>query len=373
MTITERGAYQLLPALPADEYDRLKSSIQAHGQLVPIEVDESGSVLDGHHRLRICKELGVVPKVVVRAGLAEHEKRLHAVELNMTRRHLTDVQKVMIGQLIEPDIAERARLRRLANLVGVPKGTDEWENFPTREGRARDEVALQVGIGEGRTYENHRKVLEKAQTFAPELLKKAADGEINMRELSKEVRTQERRAKAKEIAAQPTPELTALTEFDLIYVDPPWRYEHVETADRAIENHYPTMSADELQAMQVPAGDDCVIFMWATSPKLHEALALMTAWGFDYRTCMVWVKDKIGMGYYARQRHELLLIGRKGTMPVPDPENRPDSVVSAPRTQHSAKPHEFYSLLERMYPGRTKVELFARNPRDGWAAWGNQA
>src|SRR5690606_19179833 len=101
---------------------------------------------------------------------------------------------------------------------------------------------------------------------------------------------------------------------------------------------------------------------------------VIDAWGFDYRTCMVWVKDRIGMGYYARQRHELLLIAKRGNFPVPDPEDRPDSVIDAPLGQHSAKPDVVYELIERMYPTvERKVELFARRPRDGWAAWGNQA
>jgi len=87
---------------------------------------------------------------------------------------------------------------------------------------------------------------------------------------------------------------------------------------------------------------------------------------------MCWVKDKIGMGYYARNRHELLLIAKRGNMPVPQPSDRPDSVVSAPRQAHSAKPDEFYAIIERMYPGVPKIELFSRGKRDGWAVWGNQ-
>ncbi len=88
---------------------------------------------------------------------------------------------------------------------------------------------------------------------------------------------------------------------------------------------------------------------------------------------MVWVKDRIGMGYYARQQHEFLLIGRRGSLPVPDPEDRPASVVTAPRGEHSAKPDLFYQLIERMYPLAERCELFQRRPRPGWAGWGNEA
>ena len=115
-----------------------------------------------------------------------------------------------------------------------------------------------------------------------------------------------------------------------------------------------------------------VLFLWTTSPKLREGLQIVDAWGFEYRTCMVWVKDRIGMGYYARQQHELLLIGARGNIPAPPPAVRPPSVIHAPRTEHSAKPDEAYEVIERMYPDYPKCELFQRRPRDGWVGWGNQ-
>jgi len=170
--------------------------------------------------------------------------------------------------------------------------------------------------------------------------------------------------------------LTDLTPVPILYADPPWQYEHVKTENRAIENQYPTMSLEAICALPVTtaATDDAVLFLWATSPKLAEAMQVVTAWGFVYRTCMVWVKDKIGMGYYARQQHELLLIATRGELPVPEPANRPASVVTADRGDHSRKPAVFYDLIERMYPEFQKRELFLRGEaRPGWIGWGNQA
>ena len=170
----------------------------------------------------------------------------------------------------------------------------------------------------------------------------------------------------------PTPPLPA-GQFHVLYADPPWRYDFAASPDRRqIENHYPTMTLAEIKALDIPASDDAVLFLWATSPKLAEALEVIEAWGFEYRTCMVWVKDKIGMGYYARQRHELLLVAKRGNLPVPEPGLRPDSVIEAPRLDHSAKPPVVYDMLESMYPEATKAELFARNQRDGWTGWGNE-
>ena len=160
----------------------------------------------------------------------------------------------------------------------------------------------------------------------------------------------------------------------MILADPPWRYEHVKTGSRAIENQYPTLTLDdicELPVAQVFA-DKAILFLWATSPKVAEALQVMTAWGFDYRTCAVWVKDRIGMGYYFRQRHELLLVGTRGGMSPPPPDARTDSVITAPRGAHSAKPAEVHGMIEAMYPNYRRLELFARAPTDGWHVWGNE-
>jgi N6-adenosine-specific RNA methylase IME4 len=163
--------------------------------------------------------------------------------------------------------------------------------------------------------------------------------------------------------------------FRLLYADPPWRYEHIETESRAIENQYPTMDLDAICALPVPAADDAVLYLWATSPKLEEAMRVIDAWGFTYRTCAVWDKEMIGMGYYFRQQHELLLVAARGALPVPDPSARPSSVIRVKRGPHSSKPVRVYELLESMYPAFTvadRVELFSRTARPGWTTWSNE-
>jgi len=194
------------------------------------------------------------------------------------------------------------------------------------------------------------------------------------RQIRRDEIRQERTERINEIARGNQP-LHAVQRYPVILADPPWRYEHSKTTSREIENHYPTMSLDEI--CDLPVGElatpDAILFLWTTSPKLAESMKVIEAWGFEYRTCMVWVKDKIGMGYYARQRHELLLIAKRGEIPVPEPSNRFDSVIEWPRTEHSAKPPIVHERIEEMYAEFDKVELFARSPRVGWAVWGNQS
>ena len=221
-------------------------------------------------------------------------------------------------------------------------------------------------------FSHHREVAALPEPVADELLDKAEAERWTREELRQQVREVRRSDRVATIVRQHDASPSALGPFPVLYADPPWRYQFAESDTRGIENQYPTMALDEIRDLMVPAAEDSMLFLWATSPKLTEALAVLEEWGFTYRTCMVWVKDRIGMGYYARQQHELLLIGARGDIPAPAPATRPPSVVTAPRAEHSAKPDEVYELIERMYPGYPKCELFQRRPRDGWVGWGNQ-
>lgn len=167
----------------------------------------------------------------------------------------------------------------------------------------------------------------------------------------------------------------SLGKFAVLYADPPWRYGSCRSDSRAVENHYPTMTLDEICRLDIATitHDDAVLFLWATSPKAEEAFRVVNAWGFRYKTQAVWDKEKIGMGYYFRQRHEILLVATKGNIPVPLPRDRPDSIFRSPRQKHSRKPEIVYEIIEKMYPHLPKIELFARSARSGWSVWGNQS
>ena len=159
--------------------------------------------------------------------------------------------------------------------------------------------------------------------------------------------------------------------YDVLLADPPWQYDFAETDNRQIENHYPTMTADAIGALDVPAAENSVLFMWATAPKLREAFRVLDAWRFEYVTNAVWVKSQMGMGYWFRGRHELLLVGRRGSFSPPPPDARAPSVFEASRGRHSEKPESVHVAIERMFPNASRLELFAREKRDGWETWGN--
>lgn len=160
-------------------------------------------------------------------------------------------------------------------------------------------------------------------------------------------------------------------QFDIIYADPPWRYKW-SGMNSKIEKHYPTMDLQDIKSLQIPSAADSVLYLWTPPAILGNALEVMEAWGFRYRSHAVWDKEIMGLGVWWRNQHELLLVGRKGTFPVPPPSQRLRSVFREKRTVHSKKPHSVYEMIEHMYPGMRYLELFARNRRRGWRSWGNE-
>jgi len=164
--------------------------------------------------------------------------------------------------------------------------------------------------------------------------------------------------------------------YGVIVADPEWRFEPWSRAtgmDRAADDHYPTSPLETIKTRDVAsiAADDCALFLWATQPMLPQALEVMEAWTFDYKSHWIWAKDRIGLGYWNRNKHEILLFGTRGNPPCPAPGEQWDSLMEAPRRGHSEKPEIFLEMVEAYFPTLPKIELNRRGPpRRGWDAWG---
>lgn len=158
--------------------------------------------------------------------------------------------------------------------------------------------------------------------------------------------------------------------FGTVYADPPWRYEN-RASRGAAEDHYPTMSVDEIAALPVGplAAADSHLHLWTTNAFLADAMRVMAAWGFAFKSVFVWAKPQLGMGNYWRVSHEFLLLGTRGRGRFRD-RGQPSWRMFG-RARHSAKPAAVRRLIERVSPG-PYLELFARTPARGWVAWGNE-
>jgi N6-adenosine-specific RNA methylase IME4 len=220
------------------------------------------------------------------------------------------------------------------------------------------------------------KVHEEVASLPPEqqraILQRADEEGLTVRAVRELVRQQNHADKVAQIERGELPQ----GEYDLLSADPPWAYGN-SGFDQSSAAHYPTLSVDAICGL--PGTDatfpkpahPSVLFLWATAPLLPDALTVMDAWGFTYKTCLVWIKDKgPSIGWWLDTRHELLLVGVRGAV---TPLALPDSVIANVHPhEHSRKPDEAYALMEQMFPGVRKVECFARQPRAGWDVWGNE-
>ncbi len=165
--------------------------------------------------------------------------------------------------------------------------------------------------------------------------------------------------------------------FDVLYCDPPWQYDNSGLGGAA-DKHYPTLPTDGIVTLfrrldiKSHTTDNAVLFLWVTNPFLPDGLRLISDLDFEYKTNIAWVKQKSTfgkLGFYVYGRHEILLIGVRGSM-LPTGE-KPESILNADTSIHSRKPEKVYKIIETMYPNAKKCELFARQRRSGWESWGN--
>jgi N6-adenosine-specific RNA methylase IME4 len=171
--------------------------------------------------------------------------------------------------------------------------------------------------------------------------------------------------------------------YSTILIDPPWRFDN-RTGKMAPEHkrlmRYETMSMAEIAALPVGsvARDPAHLYMWCPNALLPDGLKIMEAWGFKYKTNIVWYKvrkdggpDGRGVGFYFRNVTELLLFGIKGRLRTLDPGRRQTNIVISRKEEHSKKPAHVYKIIEACSPGPF-LELFARERVSGWASWGNE-
>jgi len=188
--------------------------------------------------------------------------------------------------------------------------------------------------------------------------------------------------------------------FDLIMADNPWRFDLYSAAGeaKAPQAHYDCMSLDDLAALPVEAlaAKDCLLWLWALNPMLPQALRIMDAWGFEFKTAGTWVKrtkhgkDCFGTGYVLRSSNEPFLIGTRGspkttrstrsTIPSYDDGFHASGMdwpassitIEAKAREHSRKPDEAFAAAEGLMPNAKRLEMFSRQSRQGWTVWGNE-
>lgn len=347
---------ELVPPMRPDEWKDFIQDVAIRGIKVPLEVAADGTILDGHHRFKAAKELAIPQLPVIDAVLGQDTSTVYMLKAAVLRRHLTDSQRRMMAAMWSSDHKQTKDIEtgKFLQSPSAPHYADGSDVSPTRQEATGLFQVSRAG------HDKAKYVLNRDADLAEKVHK----GDMNLNEAYRQVKGSE--IHKNEVMNLPN------GLFSVIYADPPWPYDFDLSARGDPNIHYPTMTLDQIKSLQIPIEENAILFLWTPNPKLKEALEVLSAWGFEYKTNFVWVKDKIGLGYYVRSQHELCLLGKRGVMPTPEVQNRPPSVVQAPRTEHSHKPDKFYQIIESMYPNFARLELFARNKREGWESWGNE-
>jgi N6-adenosine-specific RNA methylase IME4 len=323
------------------DVDSLARSIAEVGLLHPVVVTPDGTLIAGGRRLAAVQKLGwrEVPVRVVNLDdivLGEFAENVH-------RQDFLPSEIDAIRRALAPAEAAAAKARMSAGGKG-------WK-VSTPSGKTRDRIGAFAGVS-GRTVEKIAYVVaaaEREPRFAP--LVAEMDRTRRVTGVHRKLVIAERAA--------------------VIAADPPWPTTvRADDPSQRRTPEYPSMTVDAICALGVGeiAHADSVLWLWSTNADLPSTLKVAAAWGFTYRTMLTWAKPHIGIGDYLRGQTEQCLLATRGR-PTLTLTNQ-STLLTAPRREHSRKPDEFYELVERLCPG-SKVELFCRYPRPGWAVHGD--
>lgn len=363
----------MFPLIQGDEFSQLVTDIQEHGLRTPIWLYED-TIIDGRNRYRACKEAGVKPRFQRWTGTGSLVA--FVVSLNLQRRHLTSSQRAVVALEVEKHLAEEAKARQFAQLKQNRRTVKE--KIPERDkGQARTHAARMV-----KTNDRYVSEAKKLAHEAPDLLVKVRDGALTIAQAKHALTTRQRRRAFAALTQAPDPTgtnplVTTLDPliatgrtFGTIYADPPWQYGNQATR-AATDKHYETMSVAAIAALPIArlAAPASHLHLWTTNAFLFEAKAILEAWGYEYKSVLVWVKPRMGIGNYWRVAHEFLVLGVRGQAPFLHRGQK--SWIEADRQGHSRKPEIFRQTIERVSPG-PRLELFGRRRAAGWTVYGNE-
>jgi N6-adenosine-specific RNA methylase IME4 len=356
-------AASIFPLVQGDEFNALVADIKACGQREPITLHPDGSILDGRNRYRSCLKIGIKP--IFKTWKGKGSPLEFVLSLNLHRRQLSASQRAALAVDLLPRFEGEARERQRGGQGGrlLPV------NLSEAKGESAEHAAAITKVSGA--YVKRAKMLKDEW---PELFRQVRAGTLGLNEAMEQVKVQRRETIRKENArlVRRTRPLPADIKYQTIVIDPPWDYEGAGYKNvRVLKPPYATMPLCEIA--KLPLGDlaarDAHLYLWITNLFLPHGFELLNAWGFRYATMLTWVKAKKPMiASYFHATTEHVLFGVKGSLPL-----LRDGVAThfvADRAKgHSAKPDEFYSLVESCSPGPW-IDLFARRARPGWASWG---
>lgn len=343
----------LFPMMTDDELAALVDDMRRNGfdQSAPITTLR-GKILDGRNRYKAAQLASVKPDFIEYDG---DDPLGFVIRHNLKRRHMNESQRAVVA----------SRLANMTRNDTLKQNTDV--SIDTSEKISMERAAEMMNVG--RATVARVKAVEKS---APELIEKIERGEMTAAKAVTESKRKEVKANLESIEAQEVKAAQGV--YDVIVIDPPWDMQKIEreVAPNQVAFEYPTMSLDEISSIEIPAADDCHVFLWTTQKYLPAAFGILSAWGVKYVCTFNWHKaggfQVVGLPQY---NNEFVLYGRKGTPQFIDTKNFKTS-FEGKRGAHSEKPEEFYETLRRVTAGR-RLDMFNRRKIEGFDGWGNEA
>jgi N6-adenosine-specific RNA methylase IME4 len=389
----------------------LAESIEEIGQLQPILIvenheKENATLVAGLHRLMAFKMLNLMnggnrDRILaisldlsgLDAELAEIDENLVRFELSAAERAKLMARRKQIYLAKYPETGHGklpgakgksgkngrgGKVDKMSTLVST--NPSFAENTSSKIGKTSRSVRRDVARGE----KVEKGVLERISgtdldsganldvliRLSPEYQKELVDyaedkGIVNLKVAKKSLEKDKAVVKIKDEAVFPE------GPFRVIVSDPPWPYERINDPTHRGSITYHPMTIEDICELPVQesAHDDCILWLWTTNSFLHEAYHVIEAWGFEPKTVLTWKKPRMGVGNWLRNITEHCIVAIKGK-PVVELSNQ-TTFLEAPAREHSRKPEEFYRLVEELCPG-AKLEMFAREQREDWIAWGSE-
>jgi len=360
-------AANIFPMLTGEEYIALRDDISVNGLLESIDIYE-GKVLDGRNRYTACLDIGIEPVISEYTG---DDPLGYVISKNLKRRHLTSSQRAVVALDYEKLLAEEAKKNQQA-AGKYNRNPDQDQLFETFQKADAEPIhaAQQAAklLGTNMHYVIDAKRIGREE---PEILEQVRTGDMTIPQAKKKIKEQKRKNDIEEQReAIATGEIKPTGKYDVIVIDPPWPYGTKYDADgRRAANPYPEMSLDDIAGIELPAADDCVLWLWTTHKFMRYSFDILDKWGFRDVSILTWIKDRMGLGTWLRSQSEFCIMAVKGK-PIIDLTNQTSILISDKLREHSRKPDAFYEMVNTLCVG-FKVDYFSREKREGWEQFGN--
>jgi N6-adenosine-specific RNA methylase IME4/ParB-like chromosome segregation protein Spo0J len=355
----------IFPMIEGEAFEDFKEDIKNQGLKQTIVLFE-GKILDGRNRYKACKELKIEPKFEEYKGDTPLQ---YVISLNLKRRDLSSEQRAVIAQEVMPQLTEEIENVRRKKIGLYRSGEKVQLIAPSKKQERKTIVIAGKQFKTNAEYiRNIKKLKEAGRDKEIEEIKK---GTKKLVDIKKEDRLEKIKKQREEL------DKTALEKpkglFDVIVIDPPWRYdgdgEAFEPEGNRGTTPYVTMSLEEIKNIKLPVKENCVLWLWTTNLFLPYSYNLLKEWGFELKSMVTWDKQHIGTGRWLRSQTEHCLLATKGK---PFFNNTKwSTLISEKRTEHSTKPEIFYKMVDEICAGR-KLDYFARKKREGWDVYGNE-